>query len=225
MGLEIFDVEQCSPDWYRLRLGLPTASEFHCLMVKKGRGEDGESLTRKRYLHRLAAEIVSGQPAETYSNEHMERGRAQEAEARWHYGFVHDVEPERIGFIKNGLAGASPDALIGGSGLLEIKTRLPHLQVELLLSDKLPREHYAQMQGALWVSEREWCDLAVYSPGLPLFVQRQHRDELFIQELIEQVGRFRDELSAAVEKIRRYGSPGPTLTEQLKASLALEATP
>lgn len=217
MTPEFFDCEQGSPDWFQIRLGLPTASEFHTVMAK---GKEGNaSLTRKRYLHQLAAEIITGRVAEGYTNAHMERGRVQEAEAREHYAMLHEIEPERIGFIRNGCKGASPDALLGSTGLLEIKTRVAHLQVELLLADRFPPDHRAQVQGALWVAEREWCDLAVYCPGLPMFVSREWRDEGYIANLSGAVNRFNEELAAIVERLNRYGTP---FAEQLTASL--EAT-
>lgn len=216
--IEMFhEIEQGSEAWRRIRLGLPTSSEFGCILAK---GRDGRaSLTRKKYLYQLAGEILTGEPGESYTNPYMERGKAQEAEARAYYAFVCSVEPGLIGFIKNGPKGASPDALIGNDGLLEIKTRAPHLQVELLLRDEFPPEHRAQVQGALWVAERAWCDLAVYSPGLPIFIRREHRDDRFIANLSGAVNRFNEELAAIVEKVRGYGQS--SLTDTLSQSLAL----
>lgn len=216
MTVEFIDCEQGSPDWFRARIGLPTASEFATVIAK---GKDGgASLTRKRYLHQLAAEILTGEIGESYHNTAMERGKAQEAEARRLYAFMHEADPELIGFIRNGPKGASPDALIGNDGLLEIKTRAPHLQVELLLADRLPPEHRAQVQGGIWIAERDWCDLAVYSPGLPLFVTREYRDDGYIANLAGAVAKFNEELAETVERVRCYGMP---LTEKLQASLEM----
>jgi hypothetical protein len=36
-----------------------------------------------------------------------------------------DVEPQRIGFLKRGRVGCSPDSFIGNDGLHEIKTKIP----------------------------------------------------------------------------------------------------
>lgn len=184
----------------------------------KGKG-DAASKTRATYMRRLAAEIVSGEPHETYSNSFLERGKAQEDEARRLYAFACDTRPEQVGFIKNGPQGASPDGLIGADGMVEIKTRMGHLQVELLLSDKFPPEHVAQTQGNLWIAEREWIDLVVYSPGLPLWVKRAYRDAAYIAELAAAVDQFNDELAAMVEKVRRYGEAPAPLATQLKRSL------
>lgn len=218
MPIEIVDCIQGEDAWHRARLGLPTASEFATVRAKGKSG--GESLTRAKYLRTLAAEIITGEPAEGYTNGFMERGKAQEAQARRMYAFLHDAEPELVGFIRNGSKGCSPDALIGTNGLLEIKTRMGHLQVELLLSGRFPAEHVAQVQGGLWVTEREWCDLAVYSPGLPLWVGRAYRDEEYIRELSDEVDRFNEELARIVEKVRSYGAAPTSFAEQIAASAA-----
>jgi hypothetical protein len=128
-----------------------------------------------------------------------------EAEARATYEFETDAVCEHVGFIRNGRAGASPDSLIGVNGLVEIKTVLPGLLIETMLSDKFPAKHKAQCQGQLWISEREWIDIAVYWPGLPLFIKRATRDEAYIQNLAEAVERFNAELDAIVERVRAYG--------------------
>ena len=203
MTLEIFDCEQRSPEWFRERLGIPTASQFATVLAK-GRG-GGESKTRRTYLLKLAGERLTGEPMDSYSNHHMERGRMMEEEARNAYAFMCDAEPAPVGFIRNGDAGASPESLLGDKGLLEIKTALPHILIDTLLKDKSPAEHWGQVQGQLWVSEREWCELVVYWPMLPLFVRRIPRDEDYIKKLSGEVARFNAELAEVVNKIQRYG--------------------
>lgn len=205
MPVEVIDCIQGTEGWYRARLGIPTASEFATIMAK-GR-DGGESLTRKIYLQKLAGEIITGEPCENYSNAHMERGKAMEAEAREHYAFNHDADPQLVGFIRNGAKGCSPDSLIGANGALEIKTHAAHIMVELLLKDSFPPQHRAQSQGILWVAEREWIDLSCYWPKMPPFVKRAHRDDTYIAQIADAVDRFNDELAALVERVRRYGAP------------------
>lgn len=202
--IQIIDCVQGEPDWFAARAGLPTASEFATVMAK-GKG-GAESRTRRTYMLKLAGEILTGAPSESYSNIHMERGKEMEPDARAAYAFMTDAEPQLIGFIRNGQKGCSPDALIGASGLLELKTKAPHLHLECLLAGTFPAEHRAQCQGALWVAEREWIDLAVYWPRLPLFIVRAYRDEAFIAALSDAVDVFNDELAAVVERVRSYGS-------------------
>ena len=113
------------------------------------------------------------------------------------------LQPERVGFIRRGEAGASPDSLIGKAGLLEVKTKLPWLHLEALLAGVLPPEHKPQVQGQLWIAEREWCDFVSYWPKLPLFCVRVYRDEPYIALLAEAVGVFNSELDALTERVRQ----------------------
>lgn len=197
--MEIFDFEQGSEDWHRCRLGIPTASEFKSILAK------GEGKVRRTYMMKLLGERFTGEPADNYTNAHMERGHAIEDEARKLYAFVRDADLTPVGFIRNGNIGCSPDSLIGDAGMLEIKTKLPHLQLEALFADKLPPEHQAQVQGQLLVAEREWCDFASYWPRLPLFVKRVHRDDAYIATLRAEIDRFLEELEDLTAKLTRQG--------------------
>jgi hypothetical protein len=204
-ALEIIDCEQRSEEWFRARMGIPTASEFKTILAK-GR-DGGASKTRRGYLLRLAGEIITGEPQESYTNANMDRGRVMEDEARYYYAFLCKAPLSRVGFIRNGDKGCSPDSLIGNDGMLEIKTAFPHILAEILLQDAFQPEHKPQCQGQLWVAEREWIDLQVYWPKMPPFIKRAYRDEPYIKELAEAVDRFNDELAEIVHRLRQLGSP------------------
>ena len=92
--------------------------------------------------------------------------------------------------------------MIGDDGLIEIKSKLPHLQLDVLLRGEMPSEHKAQVQGQLWVCEREWCDFVSYWPRLPLFVKRVCRDEKYIKELQESVEKFWTELHETEARVK-----------------------
>ena len=201
--MEVFtDIVQGSPEWFAIRAGLPTASRFADVMAKNGpRG--GIPKGRTTYMHKLAGEILTGQPMDSFNNHHMERGHEQEPDARNLYALLNEIEPEQIGFIKNGKCGCSPDSFVGDAGLLEIKTALPHIQIERLLAGRLPPEHKAQVQGQMKVAQRQWCDFMSYCPGLPPLIVRVVRDEPYIAEITVSVDMFVDELTELVEQIRR----------------------
>jgi hypothetical protein len=217
MTIITFHCEQGSADWYAARLGIPTASEFKTILgIKK---DAREKVTRQIYLNKLAGEILTGEPMEHYTNSHMDRGTVMEEEARDCYSFMKNVDPQRVGFIRNGDCGCSPDSLIGNDGALEIKTAFPHIVIDKILRGDFPPEHKAQCQGVLWVAEREWIDIAMYWPKLPLFVKRAKRDEEYIKLLADAVTQFNEELAEIVERIRCYSEPAPTVMQQLEASV------
>ncbi len=199
MTLQIIDCDQNSPEWLAARMGIPTASKFATVMAK------GEGKIRSKYMRELAAEIYTGEPNVSFTNGHMERGHEMEDVARKEYAFITDQEPKLVGFIRNGLKGSSPDSLIGENGGLEIKTALPEIQIDRLERNRLPPEHVAQVQGNLWVSEREWWDFVSYWPKLPMLTVRVYRDEAYIKAMSDEVDRFNDELAQLVDRIRRYG--------------------
>ena len=194
--IEVFDCEQGSPEWIKARLGIPTASQFSAVKAK------GDGKTRRTYMMKLIGEVWTGEPMDGFSNAHTERGKEMEPDARNLYAFRMDVDPVQVGFIRNGRKGASPDSLIGADGMCEIKTKLPHLQAEVLLADKLPTEHVAQCQGNLWVAEREWIDFVSYWPRMPLFVKRVYRDETYIAMLAKEVDLFLAEMDTYLSVLR-----------------------
>lgn len=198
--IEIIHCDQNSPEWLAYRAGIPTASSFKAIMAS-GRGGE-ESRTRKSYMYRLAAEIITGEPLENFSSKSMERGHAMEDEARDYFALMTDNEPERVGFIRSGRKGCSPDSLIGKDSILEIKTQRGDLLIETILKGAFPTEHKAQVQGQLWIAEREFCHLLVYWPGMPPFLRSVGRDEKYIAELSAAVDLFNEELDELVAKIR-----------------------
>jgi hypothetical protein len=202
MELQIFNCEQGTPEWYAARAGIPTASEFDTVMAK-GKG-GGESKTRRTYMLKLVGERLTKEPMWSYSNEHMERGKAMEDEARDLYQMIAEVECQQVGFLRRGDAGCSPDSLVAADGMLEIKTKLPHLQLDCILYDELPAEHRAQCQGQLWIAQREWVDFVSYWPGLPLFAKRVFRDETYIERLAEAVRVFNAEMEETIAKVQQY---------------------
>ncbi len=199
MAVEIIDCTQGSPEWFDARRGIPTASRFKSILAK------GQGKMRYKYMCELASEIYSGDRMTGWFGGDMQRGHDQEDDARKKYAFMKDADPILVGFVRNGPVGCSPDSFLEDRGLLEIKTMKGDLLVDVLLKDKMLPEHVAQVQGQMWVCEREWCDLAVFCPNHPLFVHRCYRDTRYIMTLKTEVDRFGLELEQMVEQVRARG--------------------
>ena len=195
------DLEQGTDEWLMARLGVPTASEFDAILTC-GRGGK-PSATRLTYMAKLAGERLTDEPSAKFDTWDTRRGHALEPEARDLYAMLTNTTPELVGFISRGkLLGASPDALIGSDGLLEVKSRLPHLQIPVILSGEVPTEHRTQLQVQMWVADREWCDYFSYSPGMRPFMKRVYRDEEFIAKASIELARFHEELENMIAKVR-----------------------
>lgn len=195
--MQILNCEQGTEEWFQARAGIPTASMFATMMA------GGKGATRTKYLYEKAGEIITGEPAEGFAgNKHTERGHEQEPVARELYELQTGLKVEECGFMRADYnAGYSPDGIVGDDGLIEIKSKLPHLQIEILLKGEVPTTYAKQTQGGLLISERDWLDFVIFSPGLPLFVKRCYRDETLIKEIRSEIDRFNNDLNEIVQKI------------------------
>lgn len=200
--MQILTMEQGSPEWLEARLGRVTMSELKTLLVN-GKGPGGFGTGALSYMHQLIGERMTGELAEPFQgNVHTRRGHELEVVAReLYHDATGEAEPQEVGIILNHDVGYSPDSLISDDGLLEIKTKLPKYQIEVLLSGEIPAEHIAQCQGGLWVSEREWIDFVSYWPGMPLFIKRAYRDERLIRKIADRVEAFYAEMDARTEQV------------------------
>ena len=192
--MEILNFPQGSEDWNRSRLGIVTMSRLSSLLVN-GKSASGFGKDAYTYMNQLLGERITGELDDSFQgNRHTERGNALEPLAKELYTGLTGNAVKEVGIILNRGAGYSPDGLVGNDGLIEIKTKLPKYQVEVLLANEIPKEHIAQCQGGLWVSEREWLDFVSYWPGMPLFVKRAYRDEKMISTIAERVEAFYEEM-------------------------------
>ena len=200
--MQILTMPQGSPEWLAARLGRVTMSELKALLVN-GKGPGGLGTGAITYMHQLIGERMTGELAESFQgNAHTKRGQELESVARSLYRDMTGApKPKEVGLILNHNVGYSPDSLIGRNGLLEIKTKLPKFQIEVLLSREIPDEHVPQCQGGLWVSEREWIDFVSYWPGMPLFVKRAYRDEALIRTIAERVDAFHEEMERRISQV------------------------
>ena len=154
----VTDIEQGTPEWQALRLGIATASELDCLLVS-GRHPTGFGVAAFTYMDQLIGERITEEAAELpFQTKATIRGHEQEGVALSLYESREEVKVQKVGIILNRGIGYSPDGLVGTDGLIEIKTKLPKFQVGVILSGEVPKEHVAQCQGGLWASDREWID-------------------------------------------------------------------
>ena len=175
------DVEQGSAGWLKLRLGIPTASCFDQIITNKTMKP---SSSADAYAYRLIAEQILGCPLDGASSGFMERGTILEESAVDFYELQRGCDTEKVGFVlrDDRRVGCSPDRLVGGDGLLEIKCPSAAVHIGYLLGDE-GIGYRAQTQGQLWLTGRAWVDTLSYNPGLPSALNRVERDEPFIAAL------------------------------------------
>lgn len=197
-----FDWPQGSEEWVGLRVGRPTASNFDKVLTPKTLKLSG-SFTG--YAHQLIAEQILGFPVDSASSGFIERGSIMEKQAVDYYELQRECDTEAVGFIlrDDERVGCSPDRFVGSDGLLEIKCPSAAVHVGYLL-DTEGIGYKAQVQGQLWICERNYCDTLSYNPEMPAALVRQQRDEKFIAALaaaVEQLLSYIDESKLKLMKL------------------------
>jgi putative phage-type endonuclease len=177
-NLTVFpDMEQRSPEWYEVRRGIVTASAVGRLLTPTLKVADND--TSRGITSTLAAERITGWTEDTAMTPDMWRGVEHEPFARDEYG-THNQPVTQVGFMVrewHGMKiGYSPDGLVGSDGLIEVKCPRAKTHVRTILADDVPAQYAPQLQAALLVSGRDWCDFVSYVGGLPLYVKRVHPD-------------------------------------------------
>lgn len=198
------NIIQGSPEWFVARLGKVTASCFGQAIA------GGAGKTRKTYMIQLIAERMTGESQNGYSNAVMQRGIEIEPDAREYYELLYDVPVTQVGFIERDEdVGASPDGLVGKDGMTQFKCPNSSTHIETILAGKMPAKHMPQVQGEIWVAEREWCDFVSYDPRVhqrPIFTDRIYRDEGYIKELHIKITMFVNEMKKLMKKLTE-GAP------------------
>jgi len=192
-------MKQGTPQWYTIRCGVPTASNFDKIITSKGE----PSKQARKYLYKTAGESLTEVPEETYQNQAMIRGIEMEDEARSLYELITGTTVKKVGFCLNDKgAGCSPDGLVGDDGGIQIKCPSIAVHVGYLLDGKLPTDYFQQVQGEMYVTDRKWWDFVSYYPGLRPLIIRVERDEEFIKKLHNELNKFCKDLKDIINKIK-----------------------
>ena len=200
----IHQVEQGSEAWLKLRSGIPTASEFDKILTKSGK----KSASAEGYMHTLLAERMMQHPSFNFMSDWMARGKEMEERAVSYYELQKDIDTVPVGFITDNhrWVGASPDPLVGDTGLLEIKCPKDSTHVGYLLGGSSVLDAYrVQAMGQLWISGRDWTDVLSFHPEMPEALIRTERDEAFINLLEEAVLEFSAKLEAKALELAEKG--------------------
>ena len=201
------DIEQNTQEWFAIRCGKVTASRIADIIATT---KSGYSASRANYEAQLICEILTGKPAESFTNAAMAWGTETEPLARAQYELKTGNMVNQIGFVvhpKIEQAGASPDGLVDNDGLIEIKCPNTSTHLDTLLSQKVPSKYITQMTWQMLCTGRKWCDFVSYDPRLPdnlqLFIQRIELDEEYGKKLESEVKGFLEEVNEKVEKLRK----------------------
>lgn len=187
--IKLHNVTQGTPEWYNLRKGILTASELKLILTPtlKIAANDKE----KTHLFNLLAQRITDYIEPQFEGFNMARGKMEEVEAKLAYS-KHYAQVQDVGFVTNDrwgfTLGCSPDGLVGDDGLIECKSRCQKYQLETILGKQMPEEFMLQVQTALLVTNRLWCDFISYCGGMHMLTIRVHPNPK-VQDAILQAAR------------------------------------
>ncbi|MDE2105195.1 MAG: YqaJ viral recombinase family protein [Patescibacteria group bacterium] len=199
--MKIIDVQQGSPEWLRLRLGIPTASEFSKIVTPTGK----LSKQSVKYANQLIAEELMGEPIKDLNNLYwIERGKMLEPDAVQLYEFETGNKTIPVGFVTNdaGTIGASPDRFTNNGICLEIKCVAPDNHVRNMVNG-FDEKYKPQVQGQLYVTELEHAEWFSYHPDFPPVLRKIDRDDAYIKLLHEALTQFVEMKAEMLEKIKK----------------------
>ena len=200
--------EQGSPEWKQARAGKVTASRAKDARDRlKSGAASGKQIA---YACQVALERVSHQPADaTFENWQMREGHVQEPIARAAYERRTGNLVDEVGAFAtdDDLFLYSPDGLIDGDGLLEVKTLFSPERIMTIVGNGDVSDFIDQCMFGLWLTGRQWIDLVVWVPALEhLSVKRIARDDDYIEameadliDFAKLVTQYENTLRAAIQ--------------------------
>lgn len=197
----IVDCEQRTPEWFKARLGVITASDLAGVFAKKG------TQTRITSQLNLIAEIDTRQPPEEFSAKATAWGVEHESDALAAFEFVTGNVAKQVGFIyydESKRFGCSPDGLIDDKIPLELKCPISsRYHIQAMLMDKIKPEYYQQVQMQIAVTDAPYGYFASFDPRSrkPIHVIKIERDDDFIANMMTEVEKYCVEVDAALEKL------------------------
>jgi putative phage-type endonuclease len=191
-------IEQRSQEWFDIRRGKITSSEFHKIL--------GDGKVKETYLLEKIAEGMGGfaQPA---GGPAIEWGIELESTAIDVYTEKTGIVVEKASFMPvNDYYGGSPDGIVTPDGIIEVKcpyTTVKHLKHGLIKSDadfkKTSPEYYYQCISNMICANAQWCDFISFDPRLKtkyqMFIYRLNRDE-------NEVKLMQEKLEAAIKQLQ-----------------------
>ena len=220
--IEYTDLEQRSEEWFEARCGVVTASVAGKLLTPTLRVADNDVSRGLTAL--LAAERITGFVEPSYLNDDMMRGVLHEPIARERYAEHNGVAVDEVGFMvreQDGWRlGYSPDGLVGGDGLIEVKCPRAKTHVRTIVDNEVPQHHLPQLQAGLFVSGRKWIDFVSFCAGLPMWTKRVEPDEQWFDAIAAAVSVVEEAIELMVADYRA-ASLGLPRTERIDLEVVI----
>ena len=208
--MKIHDLEQGSDEWFALRKGRLTASQYDKVFNQK----------TLKLNNATAIKHMDGMLAELFYKEKdlitfkpswaMERGTRLEPVARIDFELREGIEVNEVGFVTNEAfgdhIGCSPDGLIdGGKGGIEIKCPLPATHIKYHREGVLPKEYRAQVHGCMAVCDADYWWFTSFCPNIKDFTLKIYKDE-YTSSLAQTLKEFNELFAQRVSETKHLAN-------------------
>ena len=192
-------MEQRSEEWFKARKGRVTGSSVGAIL--------GVSpFTKRADVMRRMVRDWHGAPSEFTGNVATNWGTLNEEGAICQYEMNTGQMVEKCGFYTmDDWLGASPDGLVGATGLIEVKCPygLRDRPNPVFKTAKMQVHYYSQMQIQMYVTGREWCHFYQWAPNGDE-LETVHFDKPYTDTALMALKRFYDEYLIEREKPEKY---------------------
>lgn len=250
--MKVFLMDQLSGEWWTVRRGIPTASDFDKIMTAK----DGTlSKSVDKYIASLIADVVNLSPNYFTTKGRpvtpaMQHGTDSEPKARRFLQFDMMLDIREVGFCMTDdfRFGSSPDGLIGlqlsgeptgefhgepyydatCEGVVELKCPDLDTQIYCLMKGESPTEKPQQNAGHLIVTGAKYVLFMSYAAGAAPFIKRTEPDA-YTTKMANALELFWESYQKTLRRLQadRPGKPAapatlPTAEEIAEAQRATE---
>ena len=196
MKFQLFEGQQRSPEWFKLRRGRVSSSRLGDWMAtSKAKGKEGQPLkARKDYEKELMFEKQFDVNYDFYVSEPMQDGIDYEAFALQEYERITGNSVEEVGGWYSERFFSSTDGEVTEKGkkkpegISEVKILRDNSWTDLLDKHEPKHEHILQMQGGLLSSKHKWCDyIALHLKTKRILIIRVKADKELMKEIEESL--------------------------------------
>jgi len=168
---KIYRMEQQTEEWFNIKSGKMSSSHSSTIAA------NGAGL--KTYIQDILMKEYQLE-RDNFETFDMRRGNELEPLARNMYAIEKVIKVHELGWIQcHKMFGCSPDGVVGKDGLIEIKSMNDKNHFNFVLNRKIKSDWLWQMQGAMLVTKRSWCDFVAYNENFnnKIEIKRVHADK------------------------------------------------
>jgi len=193
---------QHSKDWFAVKCGKFTATDFGKLMPTPKQGPEDFNAAQMAIIYRVAAERLTGlKKGSDWGSAPKDFGVETEDEARVSFMLETGLDVYEVGFVEfNEWIGCSPDGLIGDDEGLEIKcpNSDTHLRYMNRPEDLLDDYRYQCVGGLLCTGRKRW-HLYSYDPRFES--ERMRSVHVIIERDEAEMCLLGNRLNEAIDKV------------------------